>query len=100
MAKKQKATAKKPEAGADIGVIGLAVMGENLILNMERNGFTVACYNRTTSKVDEFTNGRAEGKKVVGCHSVKELCRQSQASAQSDVDGQGGASRSTISSSR
>ena len=59
---------------ADIGVIGLAVMGENLILNMESKGFTVACYNRTVSKVDRFINGRAKGKKIVGAHSIKELC--------------------------
>lgn len=61
-------------AEADIGVIGLAVMGENLILNMESRGFTVACYNRTTSKVDDFIAGRAAGKKIIGCHTVKELC--------------------------
>ena len=47
---------------ADIGLIGLAVMGENLVLNMESRGFTVAVYNRTTSKVDEFVAGRAKGK--------------------------------------
>ena len=46
---------------ADIGLVGLAVMGENLILNMESRGFTVACYNRTTSKVDDFVGGRAKG---------------------------------------
>ncbi len=62
MAKKRKAASKTQEAGADIGVIGLAVMGENLILNMERNGFTVACYNRTTSKVDEFIERSRRGK--------------------------------------
>jgi 6-phosphogluconate dehydrogenase len=60
-------------AQADIGLVGLAVMGENLILNMESKGFTVACYNRTVSKVDDFTNGRAKGKKIVGCHSIEEL---------------------------
>jgi len=60
-------------ANADIGLIGLAVMGENLILNMENKGFTVACYNRTVSKVDDFVNGRAKGKKIVGCHSIEEL---------------------------
>jgi 6-phosphogluconate dehydrogenase len=59
---------------ADIGVVGLAVMGENLILNMESKGFTVACYNRTTSKVDRFINGRAKGKNIIGAHSVEELC--------------------------
>ena len=60
---------------ADIGLVGLAVMGENLILNMERNGFTVACYNRTVSKVDEFVNGRGKGKKLIGCHSAEELVK-------------------------
>lgn len=58
---------------ADIGLIGLAVMGENLILNMEDKGFTVACFNRTVSKVDDFTNGRGKGKKFIGCHSIEEL---------------------------
>jgi 6-phosphogluconate dehydrogenase len=58
---------------ADIGLIGLAVMGENLVLNMERHGYTVAVFNRTVAKVDAFISGRAKGKRVVGCHSVKEL---------------------------
>jgi 6-phosphogluconate dehydrogenase len=58
---------------ADIAVVGLAVMGENLILNMESKGFTVACYNRTVSKVDDFINGRAKGKNIIGCHSIEEL---------------------------
>jgi len=58
---------------ADIGLIGLAVMGENLILNMESKGFTVACFNRTVSKVDDFINGRAKGKNIIGCHSIEEL---------------------------
>ncbi len=57
-----------------IGLIGLAVMGENLILNMESKGFTVAVYNRTTSKVDRFLEGRGKGKKLIGCRSVEELC--------------------------
>jgi len=60
-------------AKADFGLIGLAVMGENLILNMESKGFTVACYNRTVSKVDDFINGRAKGKNIIGCHSIEEL---------------------------
>lgn len=60
---------------ADIAVIGLAVMGENLALNMMNNGFTVAVYNRTTDVVDKFANGRAQGKSVVACHSVEELCQ-------------------------
>ena len=59
---------------ADIGLIGLAVMGENLVLNMERNGFTVAVFNRHTEKVDAFVNGRGAGKKFIGCHSIEELC--------------------------
>ena len=58
---------------ADIAVVGLAVMGENLILNMESKGFTVACFNRTTSKVDDFINGRAAGKNIIGCHSIETL---------------------------
>jgi 6-phosphogluconate dehydrogenase len=58
---------------ADIGLVGLAVMGENLILNMESKGFTVAAYNRTTSKVNAFVNGRAKGKKILGARSVPEF---------------------------
>ena len=61
------------EKKADIGLIGLAVMGENLILNMESKGFTVACFNRTVSKVDDFINGRAKGKNIIGCKSIEEL---------------------------
>ncbi len=57
----------------DIGLIGLAVMGENLVLNMESHGFTVAVFNRTTSKVDAFMAGRAKGKNIIGCHSIEEL---------------------------
>jgi 6-phosphogluconate dehydrogenase len=60
---------------ADIGVIGLAVMGENLILNMESRGFTVACYNRTASKVEAFVQGRAKGKKIIGCLTLEDFCR-------------------------
>jgi len=60
-------------ATADIGLIGLAVMGENLVLNMESKGFSVAVYNRTTSKVDNFVQGRGAGKKITGCHSVADL---------------------------
>jgi len=59
---------------ADIGLIGLAVMGENLVLNMESKGFTVAVYNRTVEKVDSFIAGRGAGKKFIGAHSVKDLC--------------------------
>ncbi len=58
---------------ADIGLIGLAVMGENLVMNMESKGFTVAVFNRTVEKVDAFTSGRAKGKNIIGCHSIQEL---------------------------
>ena len=58
---------------ADIGVIGLAVMGENLVLNIASRGYTVAVYNRTTSKVDAFIAGRAAGKSIVGVWSPQEL---------------------------
>ena len=75
---------------ADIGLVGLAVMGENLILNMESKGFTVAVFNRTTSKVDDFVNGRAKGKKIVGAHSVEELVSLAEAPAQGHDHGQGG----------
>lgn len=59
----------------DIGLIGLAVMGQNLILNMADHGFQVAAYNRTTQKVDEFIAGAARNKSIVGCHSLEELVR-------------------------
>ena len=58
---------------ADIGLVGLAVMGENLILNMESHGFTVAIYNRTVKKVDKFINGRGKGKNLIGAHSIEEF---------------------------
>ncbi|MBA2224827.1 MAG: decarboxylating NADP(+)-dependent phosphogluconate dehydrogenase [Gemmataceae bacterium] len=58
---------------ADIGLIGLAVMGENLVLNIESRGYTVAVYNRTTSRVDEFLAGRGKGKRIIGTHSPQEL---------------------------
>ncbi len=57
----------------DFGLIGLAVMGENLVLNIERNEFSVAVFNRTTKKVDDFIAGRAQGKNIKGCHSIEEL---------------------------
>jgi len=60
---------------SDIGLIGLAVMGENLVLNMESKGFQVTVYNRTTQKVDDFLAGRAKGKKITGAHSIEELVR-------------------------
>jgi 6-phosphogluconate dehydrogenase len=58
---------------ADIGLIGLAVMGENLVMNMESKGFTVAVFNRTTSKVTDFVEGRAKGKNIIGAYSLQEL---------------------------
>lgn len=61
------------QATADIGLIGLAVMGQNLVLNMNDHGFTVAVYNRTTSKVDAFLANEAKGSNVVGTYSIEEL---------------------------
>jgi 6-phosphogluconate dehydrogenase len=58
---------------ADIGLIGLAVMGENLILNMESKGFTVAVYNRSVEKVDKFIQGRGKGRNLIGTHSIKDF---------------------------
>ena len=61
-------------ADADIGLIGLAVMGENLVLNMANNGFHVAVYNRTTEKVESFVNGRGKDKSITGCYNIEEFC--------------------------
>ncbi|HOW40216.1 MAG TPA: decarboxylating NADP(+)-dependent phosphogluconate dehydrogenase [Bacteroidales bacterium] len=58
---------------SDIGLIGLAVMGENLVLNMESKGFTVTVYNRSAEKVDAFLSGRGKGKNIRGTHSIEEL---------------------------
>jgi 6-phosphogluconate dehydrogenase len=58
---------------ADIGLIGLAVMGQNLVLNMNDHGFKVVVYNRTVSLVDEFLEGNAAGTKIVGAHSLEKL---------------------------
>lgn len=60
---------------ADIGLVGLAVMGENLVLNMESKGFTVAVFNRTIEKVDKFVNGRGKDKNIIGTHTVEELVK-------------------------
>jgi len=62
-----------PEASCDIGLIGLAVMGQNLVLNMNDHGFKVAVFNRTTAKVDAFLADEAKGTQVVGAHSAEEL---------------------------
>ncbi len=61
-------------ATGDIGLIGLAVMGENLALNLASHGFTVAVWNRTAEKVNRFLSGRAKGKSILGCRSLQELC--------------------------
>lgn len=61
------------EQKADIALIGLAVMGQNLVLNMNDHGFTVAVYNRTVSKVDHFLANEAKGTRVIGTHSLEEL---------------------------
>ncbi len=58
---------------SDIGLIGLAVMGENLVINMESKGFTVSVFNRSTEKVQKFVEGRAKGKNIVGTYSLEEL---------------------------
>lgn len=58
---------------ADIGLIGLAVMGENLVLNMESKGFTVAVHNRTTSRVQDLLEGRGRGKNIIGAFTLDEL---------------------------
>ncbi len=63
------------EQTADIALIGLAVMGQNLIMNMNDHGYTVVAFNRTTSKVDEFLNDAAKGSKVIGAHSIEEMVK-------------------------
>ncbi len=70
MAKKSKGTGGGKQ---QFGLVGLAVMGENLVLNVESKGFTCAVWNRTTSKVDDFMNGRGKGKNIVGCRSPEEF---------------------------
>jgi 6-phosphogluconate dehydrogenase len=62
------------EANCDIGLIGLAVMGQNLVLNMNDHGYKVAVFNRTVSKVDDFLANEAKGTQVVGAHSVEQMC--------------------------
>jgi 6-phosphogluconate dehydrogenase len=65
---------KMTKAVADIGLIGLAVMGQNLVLNMDDHGYTVCAYNRTVSKVDDFLKNEAKGTKVIGAKSIEEFC--------------------------
>jgi 6-phosphogluconate dehydrogenase len=57
----------------DIGLIGLAVMGENLVLNMESKGFSVAVFNRTTEVTEKFANGRGKGKKIFPARTIEEF---------------------------
>src|SRR5664280_3174379 len=64
------------ESQADIALIGLAVMGQNLILNMNDHGFTVVAFNRTVEKVDHFLANEAKGTKVIGAHSIEEMVAQ------------------------
>ncbi|KAL2217589.1 putative 6-phosphogluconate dehydrogenase Gnd1 [Thermoascus aurantiacus ATCC 26904] len=64
----------RPVPSGDFGLIGLAVMGQNLILNAADHGYTVVAYNRTVSKVDRFLENEAKGKSIVGAHSIEELC--------------------------
>lgn len=59
---------------ADIGLIGLAVMGQNLVLNMNDHGYTVVVYNRTVSKVDHFLENEAKGTNIIGSHSIEQFC--------------------------
>src|SRR5690606_40649907 len=66
-------TATDTSGTADLGLIGLAVMGENLALNMESKGFTVAVYNRTAERVTNFVEGRAKDKNIIGTYSLEEL---------------------------
>jgi 6-phosphogluconate dehydrogenase len=71
----KKGRANMSEANCDIGLIGLAVMGQNLVLNMNDHGYKVAVFNRTVSKVDDFIENEANGTQVVGAHSIEEMCR-------------------------
>ena len=76
-------------ARADIGLIGLAVMGQNLILNMNDNGFTVAVYNRTTEKVTRFIEGEAKGRDIIGTYNLADLCAALKRPRQGDAHGAG-----------
>src|ERR1700678_975288 len=73
-AQTQKGKTKMAEANCDIGLIGLAVMGQNLVLNMNDHGYKVAVFNRTVSKVDDFIQNESNGTQVVGAHSIQEMC--------------------------
>jgi len=60
-------------SASDIGLIGLAVMGQNLVLNMERNGYQVSVYNRTEERTKEFMDGSATGKNIIPAYSIEEF---------------------------
>ncbi len=73
------------------GLIGLAVMGQNLVLNIERNGFPVAVYNRTAARTQEFIEGEAAGKKIKGCYTLEELVDSLESPRTRHAHGQAGA---------
>ena len=73
----------------DIGLIGLAVMGQNLVLNMNDHGYRVGVYNRTTSVMQAFVSGPASGTMVEGFESLEGLVREAQTPSQDHADGQG-----------
>jgi 6-phosphogluconate dehydrogenase len=73
MAKKAKSAGSSGGGKQQFGLVGLAVMGENLVLNVESKGFSCADWNRTTSKVDNFLNARGKGRNIVGCHTPAEF---------------------------
>ncbi len=77
---------------ANVGLIGLAVMGQNLVLNMERNGYTVAVYNRTTSKMEDFV-AENPGKKLVPCVTLEEFVESLERPRQDHDHGAGGPGR-------
>ena len=79
-------------ATADIGLIGLAVMGQNLVLNMADHGYDVTVFNRTTTRVDDFLAGPARDTGVTGAHSLEELVASLKSPRHRDADGQGGES--------
>ncbi len=77
------------DASCDIGLIGLAVMGQNLVLNMNDHGYKVAVFNRTVSKVDDFLQNEAAGTQVVGGHIDGGVHPVAQSSPARHVDGEG-----------
>ena len=78
------------QALADIGLIGLAVMGQNLALNIHDHGFRVAVFNRTTSKITRFLENEARDTDIIGAFTPEEFGREHQAAAQDHLDDPGG----------